>query len=71
MTYVSVCLKDVQEVYRGLTDAFEMKGTVAGPKTGNSEVECLGAAHCFHSENGLEINGDPKHAAIFAQRDWN
>ena len=33
------CLKDVQDVYRGLADAFEMKCTDAGPKTGNSEVE--------------------------------
>ena len=43
--FVVGCLKDVQGVYRGLADAFEMKCTYAGPKTGNSEVE---AAHGFH-----------------------
>ena len=37
--FVVGCLKHVQDVYHGLSDAFEMKFTYAGPKTGNSEVE--------------------------------
>ena len=61
--FVVGCLKDVQEVHRGLADAFEMKCTYAGPKTGNSEVEYLGRRIVF-TENGLEFFGDPKHAAI-------
>ena len=50
-------------MYRRLADAFEMKCTYAGPKTGNDEVEYLGRQIIF-TENGLEIHGDPKHAAI-------
>ena len=61
--FVVGCLKDVHDVYHGLAGAFEMKCTVAGPKTGNSEVEYLGRRIVF-PENGLEIHGDPKHAAI-------
>ena len=58
------CLKDVQEVHRGLADSFEIKCTYAGPKTGNSEDEYLGQCIVF-TENGPKINGDPRHAAFF------
>ena len=32
------CLKDVQDVCRGLAGTFEMKCTYAGPKTGAIEL---------------------------------
>ena len=56
------CLK-VQDVYRELADAFEMKCTYAGPKLGNSEAEYFLWRTVF-IENGLEIHGDPTHAVI-------
>ena len=46
--FVVGCFKDVQEVYRGLADAFEMKCTYAKPKTGNSEDEYLGRRIVFN-----------------------
>ena len=61
--FVVGCSKDVQDVYRGLASAFERKCKYAGPKTGNGEVECLGR-RIVYTENGREIHGDPKHAAI-------
>ena len=62
--FVVGCLKDVQDVYRGLAGAFELECTYAGPKTGNSEVEYLRRRIVF-TENVLEIHRDPKRAAIF------
>ena len=56
--FVAGCFKDVQDVYHGFADAFEMKCTYAGPKTGNSEVEYLGRRIVF-TENLLEILGNP------------
>ena len=61
--FVFGCLKDAQDVYHGLSGDSEMNCTFAGPKTGNSEVEYLARRMVF-TENGLEIHGDPKHAAI-------
>ena len=60
---VSKWLHTLQDVHRGLADAFEMKFTYAGPKTGNNEVEYLERRIDF-TDNGLEIHGDPKHSAI-------
>ena len=68
--FVVGSLEDVQDVYRGLADAFEMKCTYAGPKTGNNEVEYLTRRIVFQ-ETGLDFDGDPRHAAFVAQRDWN
>ena len=57
------CLTNVQHVHRGFGGAFEMKCTNAGPKTGKSEVEYLERRIVF-TENGLEFQGDPRHAGI-------
>ena len=57
------CLKDVQDVCRGLAGTFEMKCTYAGPKTGTIKLSTW-ARRIVFTENGMEIHGVPKHAAI-------
>ena len=56
-------LENVTKVYHGLAESFEMKCKYAGPETGNNEVEYLGRRIVFTAD-GVEIHGDPKHAAI-------
>ena len=62
--FVVGCLKDV---HGGVADAFEMKCTYAGKETGNNEVEYSGRRILF-TDNELEIQGDPKHAAILLKK---
>ena len=68
--FVVGCLKDVQDVHRGFASAVERKCKYAGPKTGNREVEYIGAANCVHGKRARN-SWRSQACSHFTQRDWN
>ena len=69
--FVVGCLKDVQDVHRGFASAVERKCKYAGPKTGNSEVEYIGAGELCSRKTGEKFMEIPSMQSFYSKRlEW-